>query len=178
MEWQEKGYGVGQKDKVFEGKIAQDSIFKFKDLYKFAYEWLGDEQYKVIEKKYKEKVTPDGKEIEFEWAATRKITDYIRFEIDLKWRLLRLQEVEITQNGEKIKMDKGSIEIKATAFLERDYEGKWGTSPFKKFMRGIYDTFLLGRTRIEAYQAKLFSEVDSFIAQVKSYLTITGSRGR
>lgn len=177
MDWQEKGHRAGHKDKVFEGKVAQDSIFKFKDLYKFAYEWLVDEQYRVIEKNYKEKVTPDGKEIEFEWNATRKITDYFKFEIGLKWRLLRLQDVEITQNGEKRKMDKGSIEVKVTAFLERDYEGRWETSPFKKFMRGIYDTFLLGRTRIEAFQGKLFTDADSFIAQVKSYLTITGRRG-
>ena len=168
---------MSQKDKVFEGKVAQESIFRFKELYKFAYEWLVDEQYKVVEKNYKEKITPDGKEIEFEWTITRKINDYLRFDIEMKWRLFKLQEVEITQNGEKRKMDKGRIEVKVTAFLERDYEGRWETSPFKKFMRGIYDTFLLGRTRLEVFEGKLFADVDTFIAQVKSYLAITGSRG-
>lgn len=166
------------KDKVFEGKVSQENIFKFKDLYKFAYEWLVDEKYKVVEKNYKEKITPDGKEIEFEWEVTKKVNDYIKFELSIKWRLLRLQEVEITQNGEKRKMDKGSIEIKVTAYLERDYEGRWETSPFKKFMRGIYDTFLLGRTRLEAFEAKLFTDSDSFIAQVKSFLVVEGVRGR
>lgn len=167
---------MSEKDKVFDGKIAQDSVFRFKDLYKFAYEWLVDEEYLVSEKNYKEKVTPGGKDIEFEWMIFKKINDYIKFNMNMKWRVLGIQDVEVSENGGKRKMDKGRIEVKITATLERDYENKWETSPFKKFMRGIYDTYLLGRTRIEALQGKLFADVDAFISQVKNYLTITGTK--
>ena len=51
---------MAEKDIQFSGKIKQKGIFDFKKFYNFAYDWLRDEGYKVIEKNYTEEITGDN----------------------------------------------------------------------------------------------------------------------
>jgi len=69
------------------------------------------------------------------------------------------------------------IEIKVTGFLEKDYEHRWETTASAKFMRGIYDRYII-RSRIESYEYKIVEEVDELVAQAKSYLEVEGVKGR
>lgn len=160
---------------IYEGKVTHAGIFDFKDIYRFLYEWFTSYEYVVLEKKYSEKIKPEGKEIEIEWLCLRKISDYFRFRIKLKIRITRMITVEVMRAGVKTTRDKGEIEVKFGSFLEKDYENKWESNPISKFLRGIYDKYII-KTRTEAYEDKLGSEVDEVIAQLKSYLALEGRR--
>lgn len=162
-----------EKDQIFQGKTKYTGIWDFKETYRFVYDWFIDKGYKLIEKGYTEKIKPDGKEIEIKWKAKRKISDYFRFVIKADWRILRMTETEVQKEGVKVKMNKGYIEIKFTAILEKDYEHRWENSSFLKFLRGVYNRYII-RGRIEKYEEKLLGEVDEVIAQAKSFLTIEG----
>ena len=164
---------MSEKDNVFKGKVKQTGIFDFKEFYRFCYTWLVDEGYLVSEKTYSEKITPGGKEVEIEWNATRKISDYFRFVMKVNWRILGMTDVEAEENGKKLKMNKGQVEISIAATLEKDYEHRWEGNAFKKFLRGMYDKYII-RGRIDQYEGKIFMEADEFLAQVKSFLAISG----
>ena len=165
-----------EQDKVFEGKIKQTDIFNFKDLYTFLYKWLVDDGYKVDEKVYSEKVTAGGKEIDIEWEAKKKISDYFKFVMKAKWKILGMNSVEVEhpETKKKDKMDKGQVEIKVTAIIEKDYESRWENNGFLKFLRGVYDKYII-RGRIEDYEKKVFGECDDFLSQAKGFLTLQGS---
>lgn len=162
-----------EKDKVFTGKVKNVGLFDFKELYRFLYMWLVDEGYLMIEKGYTEKVTQTGKEVEIEWNAFKKISDYFRFYLKVKWLILGMTTVEVEEDGKKIKMNKGSVEMVLTATLEKDYEHRWEGTSFLKFLRGLYDKYIV-RGRIDAYEEKIFTEGDEFLAQAKSFLAIEG----
>lgn len=162
-----------EKDTIFDGKVKQTDIFDFKELYNFLYKWLIDEGYKVVEKNYAEKVTPGGKEIDVEWEATKKISDYFRFVLKPRWKILGMNDVEVEKNGKKLKMNKGQVEIKLGGILEKDYEARWEGNAFFKFLRGVYDRYII-RARIEDYEKKLFGEADEFLVQMKSFLALEG----
>jgi len=165
-----------EKDKLFETKVKHTGLFDFKETYRILYEWLVDEGYNVNEKSYKEVIGAGGeKEIEIEWTAYRKISDYFRFVIEVKWHMLRMTTVEVEIGGVKQKINKGQFEVKAGGILEKDYEERWEGKPFFKFLRGIYDQYVVP-SRIEAYEGKLISEVDEFVAQCKAFLALTGRR--
>jgi len=166
---------MAEKDTVFSGKIAQKGIFHFKDFYAFAYDWLIGEGYKVTEKKYEEEITGDSKKIEIKWEAKKKISDYFRFLIKAHWRFVNLKEVEIVKEGKKEKTNSGTAEIKLQGILVKDYEHRWEDQPFWKFLRGIYDRYII-KSRIEEYQDKLKEEVEEFIAQCKSFLALEVKR--
>lgn len=164
---------MAEKDQIFSGKTKYTGIWDFKETYRFVYDWFIDKGYKIKEKGYSEKIKPDGKEIEIKWEAKRKISDYFRFVIKADWLILKMVEVEVEKEGKKIKMNKGYIELKFTAILEKDYEHRWENNAFIKFLRGVYDRYII-RGRIDKYEDEILDEVDEVIAQSKSFLTIEG----
>jgi len=162
---------MSEKETIFKGKLKQRGLFDFKDFYSFTYDWLMDENYDVFEKKYTEKVKGDSKDVEIDWEAMKEISDYFRFVIKTYWIILGMKSVEVQKEGKKIKMDTGLLEIKFTAQLVKDYENRWENKPIWKFLRGVYDRYII-RTRIEDYEERLLEEVNEFIAQAKALLAI------
>lgn len=162
-----------ERDIVFEGKVRQRGIFDFKEFYRFCYSWLVDKEYFVLEKNYTEKVNPAGKEVEILWEARRKISDYFRFYLRVYWRILGMTDVEVEKDKIKMKMNKGYPEIKIRATLEKDYENRWENNAFLKFLRGVYDRYII-RGRIEEYEERIHEEADEFLAQAKSFLALEG----
>jgi len=162
---------MSELDKICEGKVKFDGIFNFSEIYKFVYTLLGDYEYKIEERVYTEKSKPNGKEIEIFWIAKRKISDYFRFRINVNWLILGMSDIEVQKDGVKVKVNKGSLEIKFTAYLEKDYEQRWENNAAVKFLRGLYDRYII-KSRIETYEDKIKEETDEFIAQAKAFLAI------
>ena len=167
---------MAEKDQIFSSKIKYDGVHFFKDFYKFCYDWLTEEtELLVAETKYVEKLKGDTKDIDVEWVGVRKVTDYFKFEVKVKFQILRLKEVEATQKGMKIQTNQGSVEVKVTGNLIRDYEGKFETTAHKKFLRSIYEKWIIP-SRIEQFEEKLISDCDEFLSQAKAYLDLEGKR--
>ena len=166
---------MAEKNTVFKGKIKQEGIFNFQEFYSFAYDWLKGEGYSVKEKVYGEKVMGDAKEVEIEWEAKKKISDYFRFGIKMNWKILRMKKIKIKRENKEVNMNSGLVEIKFNAVLVKDYESRWEDAPIWKFLRGIYDRYII-KSRITQYEENLTEELDELIAQCKSFLTIEAKR--
>lgn len=166
---------MGDRDKLVEEKLTHDGVFDFKDIYNFVYTFFIDNEYTLEEKAYKEKTSGNTKEIEINWIAKKKINDYFRFFIKIDWRVLRMTSIEVMKDGKKVKLNKGTLEIKFAAYLERDYESKWESSSFYKFLRGVYDEFVIKKT-IKGYEDKISEEMANAVNQAKSFLILEGKR--
>lgn len=174
--YKKRFYKMVEIDRLFETKVKHSGLFNFKDTYNVLYSWLIDEGYDVNEKSYKENIGSGGaKEIEIIWVAYRKISDYFRFVFKIRWFIVGMTSVEAEIDGVKQKTNKGQFEIKISSILEKDYENRWENRPFTKFLRTLYDRYLIP-SRIEQYEGKLLGEMDEFVAQCKSFLALTGSR--
>jgi len=165
---------MAEKDKIAEKKVKHDGIFNFKETYGFLHTLLTDLGYAVEEKGYGEKTKPEGKEIDVHWVAKRKISDYFRFILKIDW-LVHMTPVEVVRDGVKIKANKGDIEIKIIGFLERDYEHKWEATAFLRFLRGVYDRYII-KTTIEGYAEDLISDVNEMTNQLKAFLVLEAKR--
>ncbi len=167
---------MSEKDKIYASKVKYGGIFSFPDFYKFCYEWLRDELgFIVAEDQYVEKIKGDAKDIEFKWTATKEVTDYFKFEVKVDFRILGLKKVEVIQNNVKVKTNEGSVEIKCSGTLIRDYNAKFETNAFQKILRSIYEKWII-TSRINDYQDKLAGDCDEFLAQVKAYLDLEGKK--
>jgi len=167
---------MAEKDKLFSSKIKYNGVVNFADFYKFCYEWLRDETGLLLsEDKYAEKIIGDSKNIDVEWTGYRNLTDYFRFEAKVVFRVIGLTNVEITEGAKKTKTNKGSVEVGIKGNLVRDYDGKFEKSAFQKFLRGIYEKFVIA-ARVEQFQEKIISDCDEFLAQAKAYLDLIGKR--
>lgn len=167
---------MAEKEKIFSSKVKYDGIFDFKEFYKFCYEWLTDELgFEIMENKYAEKISGNTKDVEVEWEGKRKLTDYFRFDIKVNFRILRLAKIEINKDGRKVDTNSGSVEVKMAGTLVRDYQGKFEISAGKKFMRSIYEKWVIPN-RIEQFEGKVVGDCDEFLSQAKAFLDLEGKR--
>jgi len=165
-----------EKDTIFSSTIKYDGIFSFKDFYLFCYEWLTEEtDLYITEKKYEEKIQGDQKDVIVEWEGMRKLTDYFRFDMKVDFTIRRLKDVEVSQGGVNIKTNQGSVKVKVKGILTRDYDGKFETTASKKFLRGIYEKWVI-TSRIGEMEEKISTECDDFLNQAKAYLDLEGKK--
>ena len=165
-----------EKDQIFSSKIKYDGIVSFKDFYRFCYDWLVDEMdLAIMEDQYVEKIKGNAKDIDIVWTGTRKVTDYFKFSVKIKFRIIGMENVEISQDGVKVKMNKGNVEAKVAGTLIKDYQGKFEQSSFQKFLRSIYEKWIIP-ARVSEFEDKLAKNCDEFLSQVKAYLDLEGKR--
>lgn len=159
------------KSKVLSETIKKKGLWNFKEFYNFCFEWFQSEGYILTESKYQDKMQEAGQEIVIEWLGWRKITDYFKFEIKVEWHILGMKTEEAEREGKKVKTNKGELEVKVTGQLVRDYENRWELKPFWKFLRGVYERYVI-RTTVDEYEDRLIEDTLKFIGQVKSFLEL------
>lgn len=167
---------MAEKDKIFSSKIKYNGVFNFGEFYKFCFEWLRDETgLDLVEEKYAEKLSGDSKNIDVEWSGSRKMTDYFKVEVKVVFRIIGLTSVELSNGNQKIKTNKGSVEVSIKGTLVKDYNSKFEKSAFQKFLRGIYEKTVIP-SRVNEYEGKVMSDCDEFLAQAKAYLDLEGKK--
>lgn len=167
---------MAEKDVVLKEKVKYVGYGKFSDIYSYAYDWVKGEGYSVIEELYTEKVKGSSKDIDIAWKASKDITDYFKVDLDFKWRILGMEDVEVEIEGKKKKMNKFvelGIEIKGT--LVKDYANEWNKSGTTKFFKEIYNKYVIpGRTN--EMKEKVEKDVQDFKEEMKALLELTGKK--
>lgn len=165
---------MSTKSPVFKQELKFKGFFNYGDFYNYCYNWLKDEGYSIAEDKYSEKVS-GAKEIDIEWKAEKKINDYYKNIIELKWKILGLVDAEVQENGKPVKTQKGEVKLKFAAVLESDYSDEWEASNFQKMMRGIYDKYIV-RTTTDEFEDRLGGKAESLVEDAKAFLNLSGKR--
>jgi len=162
-----------ERDRVFRGKIKNKGIFNFKDFYEFLWDFLADENYDTFEEKYTEKVEGESKNMEIIWNSTKEVSDYFRFEYRIRWAILGMKKVKVKKEGQEVIMDSGTVDIRFESFIQKDYENRWENNAFFKFIRGLYDRYIM-KSKSDDFELKLFHETNEVIAQAKAFLAMEG----
>ncbi len=160
-----------QKKDVYKEKLVQVGYWNYIEVYNMLFNWLKDHGYTLTEKMYKEKLSSGGKEILIEWDADKKITDYFKYRINLNWHILTMKDAEVEIDGKKVKTNKGELEIKFKGTILKDYEKRWEDKPLHKFMRGLYEEYVIRKT-ITEYEDDLEEVTKELITDLKAFLRI------
>ncbi len=166
---------MAEKDILIREKAEYTGVFDFTASYEYAFQWLRDEQYNVVEEKYNEKVTPEGREITIEWKAYKEITDYFKSEISIRFELKRVVDVEVEIEGKKKKMNKGMYRTELKGVLIRDPKARWESTGMYQFLREIYNKYIIPG-RVDQMEDKVKDDAIAFKEAMKSFLEFSGSR--
>ena len=162
---------MAQKKEVYKEKLKQTGHWKYTDVYNLAFTWLKDHQYNLQEDLYNEKLSTNGKEIIIAWTAGKKITDYFQFQIKIDWHILGMKDAEVEEAGKKIKTNKGEVEIAFKANIIKDYEKRWEDKPLWKFLRGVYEKYVIKET-VDEFEDDLKNDIKDMIKEMKAFLRI------
>jgi len=162
---------MAQKKEVYKEKLKQTGHWKYTDVYNLAFSDLKDAGYKIKEDLYNEKLSSNGKEIIIKWEANKKVTDYFKFQIEMNWHILGMKDAEVEIDGKKVNTNKGEVEIKFKANIIKDYEKRWEDKPFWKFLRGVYERYIIRET-VDEYEGDLEDDLKDIIKDIKAFLRI------
>lgn len=116
-------------------------VFDFKKLYRLGKRWAEDNKYLWHEKLFKDNVSSLGHEIEVEWEFTKKFSAFVRFQIEVKIWILRMNPVKVEGKN----LEKGEAEITIKAEMQMDYKKNWEKTAFGKVLRYIYIYYMKKR---------------------------------
>src|SRR3989338_3408616 len=100
---------MAEKDQITKEKVEHSGLMDFKAFYSFASSWFKEENYDLEEEKYSENVSGNAKNINIEWKATKKLSDYFKQEMKIKFEVKELVDVEVEIDGKKRKTNKGKV---------------------------------------------------------------------
>ncbi len=167
---------MAEKDVIIKEKLKYTGYGDFKDIYNYAHDWLRGELYSVTEDNYGEKVKGNSKELDIAWKASKKLTDYFKVEIDVKWKVLGMEDVEVEIDGKKKKTNKfAEIKIELKGTLIKDHTNQWNKSATIKFFKEIYNKYVIP-ARTDQMEDKIKDEVIDFKEEMKAFLELSGKR--
>lgn len=165
-----------KEDSIIKGaKIKYKGNFDFKLFYKKIREWLMREKYsdpcEEGEKKYSEKIKPSGKTIEVVWSSSKKEeADYFSLQIDIKFFINNLNEVEVEKESKKMKLDSGEIEVWIDSKLVRNAAKKnaWNENGL---MFKIYERYII-KDKIEQFKIELYKDTNKIMDETKNFFNL------
>ena len=166
---------MAERDLILKEKLEHSGIFDFPEFYSFAHSLFKEQGYGVNEDKYSEKVSGNKREINIEWKVTKDVSDYFKEEYKIKMKIAELTEVEVEVDSEKKKMNKGKMSIEISGALVKDKDSKWSTSSLNRFMRDVYNKYVIP-ARVEERKLKVAEVSRSFLEELKKFLDIAGKR--
>lgn len=168
---------MSEKDQLFSTSIKYAGFFVFKDFYQFCYDWLNEQTGigNLTEVAYSEKIVSDAKNIDIEWKGSKKITDYFRGVYNVKFKILGMKDAEAQRGDVKIAGNKGEIKVSVKGVLEKDWQGKFEESGFQKFIRSIYEKWVIPQ-RVDQMEDVIIGDCDQFISEAKAFLSLEGQK--
>lgn len=120
--------------------IKHRGFFNYSALLQSMRKWFVDDDYDVLNiGMHKQKgITPMGVEHEFKMHGDKAVTEYIRFHIDIVMRIYNMRDVEIIQDGKKLKLQDGQVQIEVIPALEFDWQNRFvGPKPWRNFLDAL-----------------------------------------
>jgi hypothetical protein len=130
--------------------------------------WFTENSYRFHPNKYKLK----SNEAEYEAYGERDIHEYVKFKISIHIWIRDMSEVEVVKDGEKIKMQEGSINLEMDGVITYDPNERFGSSKFMGWLRDFYRTYIVRQTMAEVWEDDLFLKMNELMGTIKNELGI------
>lgn len=166
---------MADKELLLKDKTEHSGLMNFAALYSYSHGWFKEQGYSVDETKYSEKSDGTKRDITVEWNVTKTLSDYFKIDNKFKMEVSGLIDVEVEIDGVKKKMNQGKITLEMKGNLITDPDSKWQSSPFNRFIRDIYNKYVIP-SRMNDMRGLVVGDVQSFMEEMKSFLELLGRR--
>ena len=124
--------------------VKYRGIFNLSEVLQAIREWYRADDYEFHLKKHKFKIpSPAGAEQEIDMHGEKKVTDYVRFHIDVFMRCWDLRDVELVKDGQKIKTNDGKIAIEISGKYELDWQKRFEGNKFLQALQDFYHDYII-----------------------------------
>jgi len=148
-----------------------EGIFDLNDVYRIVDDFTRMRGYNKSEAVNKEVVTEQGKDITIVFIPDKKRTDYIQKRLKIIVDVKDMQDVEVTIDDKKRKMQKGKIFLMIKAILVTDWDGRWEDRPATFFLRALFDKVFY-KKHTDEYKDEVEADMNLLRDQLRGYLNM------
>ncbi len=156
-------YSYGSKRGYY--RIRHTGFYNLNQIIKDLKERLENLGYDIIDKAHEEGLSQAGKETAFEWICSKGVTDYVKFDIELK--IMTAHQVEVLVDKKKIQ--KGDFEFRITSKMTKNHKESFSESKIGEIQRHLYEKVLV-KNKLEDSDDHLAEEATELINIVKENL--------
>jgi len=167
-------------------RIKYSDIFDMKEFYDLLHEWLMEQNWKSYDGKddeqwetyYGERRDRNGaREIWCLWKLRKSpgaLDIPLNFFMNIYWHVIHLTDTEVVREGQKFKVNKGSVEIKLYPVIEETYKKNLAAIPIIKDMPKIADFFAhrIYHRAIEKRKKQLYRETMDILNFTKQWFKL------
>src|SRR3989338_3885164 len=140
-------------------KVKYKGTFDLEILYSKIREWFMDQGYSDPcengEKKYSERIKPNGKTLEILWEASKEGENgYFKLDLNVTFFINSLNEVEVEKDGRKLKLHNCGIEVEFNSKFTENANNSWDEN---SFIFRIYRELGL-KDRAEEFKIDLYND--------------------
>lgn len=149
-------------------RVKYKDIFDLKAFYKALHEWLLEYNWKDPDKDgdhwetyYGERVDQTGaRELWIAWRMEKKPDDapFLSYHLEFEFHCLAITNTEVVREGHKRKVNKGEMELKMWAYVEKKYEKAFDSHSILKHITDLF-TKRIYRKDFEQRKKELYQEV-------------------
>jgi|TARA_B100002003_G_C14129855_1_gene543479 hypothetical protein len=152
-------------------KIEYEGPFDLKDLVTMIQRFMFERGFdRKLEKDF-ESDTKTGKEVEWQVANWKKVSDYAKYIFRIRMLVHDYVKVDAEKDKKKVKVGSGRIIIFFDGLLELDYFHKWDSRPFLVFLRSLYDKFIF-KFYTERFEQRLTYDMTHLINEVEKIFNL------
>jgi hypothetical protein len=155
-------------------KIRYKGYFDWGGLYRLVWQWMQKRQFRVHEKRYKDKIdTPLGNELEVDVWGEKEVTEYYQYVIEIAYHAWESREVPVIENGKQVMRMQGRIEIKISGRVVTDWQ--WRYKPDNKIhsvMEMILNKAIMKQERDIKHIDPFDKDMHRLEAEIKKFLKI------
>ena len=118
--------------------IMHNGFFDSAALSNAIRDWYAKNDYFVQVPSYKQENRETGKKYNQEWEANKKITEYVRYWVNVTVHVHNMNDVEIIKDGQKIKTSEAQVWVKIDPILELDWQDNFKGGKFMKWLDKIF----------------------------------------
>ncbi len=150
-------------------KFSYEGLFNAAELYNVISSFFFEKGYDWLEKLNEEQVMPEGKQIRVILEPWKNISDYYKITTRIKLNYTDLKEVEVEQEGQKLKLQHGVVRITFDAYVITDRKSEWARKPFFWFLSIMANKYFF-KEHFEKAQTWITSDIDDLYNKIKTYL--------
>lgn len=150
--------------------IRYNGLFDFDALYAVIVDWAKHHGYMWTETEYKHKVPrPSGAEQNIKWKFTKKVNEYIHYEIRFHLHTWDQREVEVEIGNEKKSLTNARMHITIWATLTFDWQKRFKGSTFSLLLGDWYRNVVMKKEVESLYNDQLYYRVWNLHNIIKKY---------
>jgi len=154
-------------------KVRFKGLFDWGGLYRLVWKWMQNRQFRVHEKRYKDKIdTALGNELEVDVWGEKEITEYYQYVIEVSYHLWESKEVPVIENGKQVMRMQGRMQVNIKGSVITDWQGRYKGSTTNKLMETFLNKVIL-KNELEMKHIDPFDkDMHRLESEIKKFLKI------